>query len=588
MKMLYEITGTLGIENSLKLSSTKSTDSTCNEKHQFFSLSAGEEENFHDVKSLQDIPKKADSDVYSVISEEKSLLSVNSFRVKSDEYFSASKQESHTHILTSREININMMQMLPQNNFNSKIYLNNQEFEASSEDSFNCSQRSEDSDQEERNENHPSVPVEIKCIKKPEPNFKFNAGRLEYPRRAKLKKKSNSSRISNRLNLLAKPKYEIKKFNETARIKMKKRKSKSIEPRSRNFEDEKPKFGKENTFVINPDQSGNEVQDNSSLSSNIIPAVENVEIIERLNENWSDVVEIYHNIQAKSISPSVVSSKQHFKLDIQQNIDYKDQNSQNNFQMETSITPEDFIRVDIQPHYNQNTFTRDQVFKHEECRSTQLHSWCCKSFSVRSYQRPTKASEAKKANRCFFTTRFDVRNIPFVVGTSITRSYNLGLNIQKVFGLMKNRHPETLNAIRPVLIRKVGETFGSTINAARSIYSDNEESIITSKQNFCHELIGQANNRVALKCNHYGDYIDTETVATHFTRSALLKQREEQLRESETFDSKCKRFTSNSGDVGKVLRRLQEQFEEMLEKYERLKDKIKKLNDLDYTKKFRL
>lgn len=103
---------------------------------------------------------------------------------------------------------------------------------------------------------------------------------------------------------------------------------------------------------------GNEVQDNSSLSSNIIPAVENVEIIERLNENWSDVVEIYHNIQAKSISPSVVSSKQHFKLDIQQNIDYKDQNTQNNFQMETSIRPEDFMRVDIQPHYNQNTFTR--------------------------------------------------------------------------------------------------------------------------------------------------------------------------------------------------------------------------------------
>lgn len=263
MKMLYEITGAPGIDNSLKLSSTKSTDSTCSEKRQFFSLSAGEEENFHDVKSLEDIPKKADSDVYSVISEEKSLLSVNSFRVKSDEYFSASKQESHTHILTSREININMMQMLPQNDFNSKIYLNNQEFEASSEDSFNCSQRSEDSDQEEKNKNHPPVPVEIKCIKKPEPNFKFNAGRLEYPRRAKLKKKSNSSRISNRLNLLAKPKYEIKKLDETARIKMKKRKtklkkkkSKSIESRSRNFEDEKPKFGKENTFVISQDQSG--------------------------------------------------------------------------------------------------------------------------------------------------------------------------------------------------------------------------------------------------------------------------------------------------------------------------------------------
>lgn len=95
---------------------------------------------------------------------------------------------------------------------------------------------------------------------------------------------------------------------------------------------------------------------------------------------------------------------------------------------------------------------------------------------------------------------------------------------------MKNRHPETLNAIRPVLIRKVGETFGSTINAARSMHSDNcsgnEGSIITSKQNFCHELIGQANNRVALKCNNYGDSIDTETEAAHFTRSALLKQRE--------------------------------------------------------------
>lgn len=52
-------------------------------------------------------------------------------------------------------------------------------------------------------------------------------------------------------------------------------------------------------------------------------------------------------------------------------------------------------------------------------------------FAVRNYELPTVASKMKRVNRSYFN-RFNFRNIPFVVGTSVTPSYNLGLNIQEV------------------------------------------------------------------------------------------------------------------------------------------------------------
>lgn len=102
---------------------------------------------------------------------------------------------------------------------------------------------------------------------------------------------------------------------------------------------------------------------------NIEPAVENVEIIEKLNEKWPDVVEIYHNIAAQNISPSAVSSKQHFKLDIKQNFNSKDDKhfdeaieefKPHEIVEQNSIRQEEYLRVDIKQNVfsHQHTHTR--------------------------------------------------------------------------------------------------------------------------------------------------------------------------------------------------------------------------------------
>lgn len=97
--------------------------------------------------------------------------------------------------------------------------------------------------------------------------------------------------------------------------------------------------------------------------------------------------------------------------------------------------------------------------------------------------------------------------------------------LMQVWSLMKNRQPEILNEIRPVLIRKVGQIFGSTMNPGSMHVENchgNEGSIISSKQTFRQESVEHPGGRVSLKNKQYGDSID----AAHFTKSSLLRQRE--------------------------------------------------------------
>lgn len=49
----------------------------------------------------------------------------------------------------------------------------------------------------------------------------------------------------------------------------------------------------------------------------------------------------------------------------------------------------------------------------------------------RNYELPTVASTMKKVNKSYYN-KFNFRNIPFVVGTSISPSHNLCFNIQQV------------------------------------------------------------------------------------------------------------------------------------------------------------
>ncbi|XP_014238745.1 uncharacterized protein LOC106660325 [Trichogramma pretiosum] len=74
-------------------------------------------------------------------------------------------------------------------------------------------------------------------------------------------------------------------------------------------------------------------------------------------------------------------------------------------------------------------------------------------FETRNYQLPTKSSRLKQVERSF-QHELQVRGIPFVVGTSLSRSHNIGLNVQQVLGLIKTKQP-AVPGISSLLIRKV-------------------------------------------------------------------------------------------------------------------------------------
>ncbi|XP_076639319.1 uncharacterized protein LOC143351556 isoform X2 [Colletes latitarsis] len=202
-------------------------------------------------------------------------------------------------------------------------------------------------------------------------------------------------------------------------------------------------------------------------------------------QSSNEVVEIYHNTAAKSGSISIIPGK-HSKFDShanynsrlaankQQTVHVKPKCENNNDQPNSNVD-ENSVQDSPGKQYQskhkaegKNINTRIQncnmeitsapTYTMEKCDSQQcqrsiMQTSFCDPMITHSYEMPTLASKLKRVNRSYFS-RFNFRNIPFVVGTSVTPSHNLGLNIQQVLSIMKTRQP-TVNGMTPLLIRKV-------------------------------------------------------------------------------------------------------------------------------------
>ena len=72
----------------------------------------------------------------------------------------------------------------------------------------------------------------------------------------------------------------------------------------------------------------------------------------------------------------------------------------------------------------------EQYHVHEENGNTYSTDFY-DPFYQRNYEMPTEASKMKRVNRPYLHS-FHISSIPFVVGTSISPSHNIGLNIQQV------------------------------------------------------------------------------------------------------------------------------------------------------------
>ncbi|XP_014613692.1 PREDICTED: uncharacterized protein LOC106792079 isoform X1 [Polistes canadensis] len=258
------------------------------------------------------------------------------------------------------------------------------------------------------------------------------------------------------------------KGDQTFNNKMKKRRGKL-----RNINSKSTVATKELNLTVRKDVKKRKQKDhrtNHQLSEQYVPS-------SKLQHNWNGVVELYHNAAMKNDSISAVSSKLemkkinkrlnngqyniHIKLPhiYNQSQNYQDHQT-NQYHNDNKLPPtsEEITTVKDQYAYKPTQNVGKIEIPNNEPKLYQQQNTifdlaCYVPMANRNYEMPTLASKLKRTNRSYFN-RFNFRNIPFVVGTSITPSHNLGLNIQQVLSIMKTRQPNT-TGITPLLIRKV-------------------------------------------------------------------------------------------------------------------------------------
>ncbi|XP_012056612.1 PREDICTED: uncharacterized protein LOC105619703 [Atta cephalotes] len=246
-----------------------------------------------------------------------------------------------------------------------------------------------------------------------------------------------------------------------------------------------------------------------------------------------------------------------------------------------------------------------------------------------NYEMPTLASKLKRSSRSYFSG-FNFKNIPFVVGTSVTPSYNLGLNIQQVLSMMKTRQP-IANDVTPLLIHKISRGMKPMSILLSQMYGHegsipNVSSQMTGMLKFNSRENFDQDKRLSMFNLHVGK-TQSGHIPKTFTNAEIIFEKESNVSKQlykEKVDSsnhKTKQRSSsvvsksdtptnlkiqetsrislkgnigdhkmnisdmhNSKEIRDVLINLHDQFEEMNKKYERLQSEVDKSNDKSLAK----
>ncbi|KAK0099098.1 hypothetical protein PV326_006562 [Microctonus aethiopoides] len=393
---------------------------------------------------------------------------------------------------------------------------------------------------------------------------------------------------------------------DTSTEKFRKRKTRMRSTNSKSFSENRSAYVLQriqpmtkNKIHVIPVKKISQSELNNAATANLIKEKQTTE------KKLDEVVEIYQNIAAKKKSPSVVSSKQQFKIEELKCFQLKDDpvtfieindkgtkqhlvntsdkiKKQNTNHFHTEMEPNIYNSPDLEWSCSGNQGKSNPLhMKHHHGdyqEPVTLSSWCNNPFTMKSYQQPTISSELKRVNRCYFGARVNLNNIPFVVGTSLTPSHNLGLNIQQIFSLIKHRQLTLSSDIKPVLISKIGEGIDPKVLFSDQLMDDSEK----QKRVMSSEKISQQDTQH----DDYGGSFrtrnnsgDSGEILMHITQSSMLRQREKELKMTRYDTKKCQSVTNNFTRIRNVLTKLQDQFEAMLNKHEKLTVQIEKENN---------
>ncbi|EFN87312.1 hypothetical protein EAI_06082 [Harpegnathos saltator] len=352
----------------------------------------------------------------------------------------------------------------------------------------------------------------------------------------------------------------------------------------------------------------------------------------------NDVVEIFHNTTLKS-SNSRVSSK-YSKLGRgtkytkkQKLAETADQKTKKKSYSEHVVREHQFHDKkneqnrcrEMLNHKSSPSVTTDSVQKQynsndspTQCKAHQREQTVYGEFNdsmfTPNYEMPTLASKLKRSSRSYFG-RFNSRNIPFVVSTSVTPSHNLGLNIQQVLNVMKTRQP-IMDDITPLLIRKVSRSMRPVSTLLEQINMQYDRSIFDLKS----QTTGQLNNKESpnikqdrrlsmLELQHVAKAQSVQTAESDIAKTIPGSDSARFYKEKDDFYEECKMkqqptvvanrnsTSDNIGDhkmhvadphhskeIRDVLINLHDQFEEMNTRYETLQSEMERSDDAALSK----
>ncbi|OXU26007.1 hypothetical protein TSAR_009311 [Trichomalopsis sarcophagae] len=233
-------------------------------------------------------------------------------------------------------------------------------------------------------------------------------------------------------------------------------------------------------------------------------------------------------------------------------------------------------------------------------------------FCQRNYEMPTMASKMKRVHRPYYH-RFDIRNIPFVVGTSISPSHNLGLNIQQVLGMIKIRQP-TVPGISSLLIRNVSRgtrPVSMLFEQINSEFTRSCRNLSCHDANLDHKSRFESNHDMgSFSCQHirsnnlaarapfnkqnlaceplYEEDEESQSIPGTRQEDKPTPSRKQSHRlilteDASAGDSMAGRakfnYACNNKEMMEVFTRLSEQFEKMITQHDKLKEQLDKRKD---------
>ncbi|XP_076263442.1 uncharacterized protein LOC143198215 isoform X2 [Rhynchophorus ferrugineus] len=169
----------------------------------------------------------------------------------------------------------------------------------------------------------------------------------------------------------------------------------------------------------------------------------------------NNLVEIYHNDAVKhsdSDESNMKKSRQQERMG--QKMSYEvpplhiDEPDLGNNSKETSEEKKDSSKT---CHTYQNGYNHDLMHQpyFDPPQAPRTMS-CCYS---KNYELPTVASKMKQVAKRYLGS-LNLKTIPFCAAISTTQSHNIGINIQQVLNIIKNRQP--INGISPTLAHNIG------------------------------------------------------------------------------------------------------------------------------------